>query len=41
VTVGAIDFTPVPAGGERPLDIDMTGSGQIIAEITPLYFRAW
>jgi hypothetical protein len=39
--LGAIDFTPVPAGGERPLSIDMTGAGQIIAEITPLYFRAW
>lgn len=39
--LGTINFAPVPAGGEKPLSISMTGAGQIIAEITPLYFRAW
>lgn len=38
---GAVDFTPIPAGGTSPINIDITGNGVIQIQLTPLFWRAW
>ncbi|SDG21448.1 hypothetical protein [Microbacterium sp. 77mftsu3.1] len=34
-------FGPVPAGGTSPLVIQAEGTGSVVAELTPLYWRAY
>lgn len=39
---GAIDWARIPAlGGEIPVNVEVTGSGLIQIELTPLHWRAW
>lgn len=38
--LGAFEYRPLPAGEDIDLSLDMTGTGKIIAEFTPLYLRA-
>lgn len=37
----APDFAAVPPGAAVPLTLDMTGTGSIVVELTPLYERAY
>jgi len=39
--LGTIDFTPIQPGTGKKLTLSMVGAGEIRAELTPLYFRAW
>jgi hypothetical protein len=39
--LGTIDFAPIQPGTGKALTLSMVGSGEIRAELTPLYFRAW
>lgn len=34
-------LAPIPAGEQVPLSLSMTGTGAVMAEITPLFRRAW
>jgi hypothetical protein len=39
--LGAVDFAPIPAGEDRTLSLQMTGTGTVEATITPRHYRAW
>jgi hypothetical protein len=38
---GAVDFSPIPAGGTRPINVAITGGGVLRVQVTPLFWRAW
>ncbi|MFJ3957694.1 hypothetical protein [Arthrobacter sp. NPDC090010] len=41
VDLGSASFAPIPRGTSVPLNISLTGSGYIRADINPRYRRAW
>lgn len=41
IELGTVDFAPIQPGTARKLTLNMVGAGEIRAELTPLYFRAW
>ncbi|HAP90776.1 MAG TPA: hypothetical protein DCR15_14045 [Arthrobacter bacterium] len=40
-SLGAIDFAPLPPKQTVNLSLSMSGTGEIAARFTPLYYRAW
>lgn len=39
--LGSVDFTPIPAGSDRPLSLALSGTGSVEAAIVPRHYRAW
>jgi hypothetical protein len=39
--LSTFDFAPIPAGQAVPLNLAMTGEGEVTASFYPRYLRAW